>query len=400
MDIIKPSRKLNIDEVTLAQPKPLRGGSYFTKILNNGKPLYIQLSSCKTKQGIVETGKKIYTDLMFSSENQQDVEFIDWIEHIETMCHKLIFQKKDIWFHDNEHLDITDIEGVFSSPLRLYRSGRYYLLRVKINKGYQNKQTCMVYDENETILTLKDIKKDSSIVTLLCFEGIRFSSRSFQLDISLKQVMVMEDRDTSFLDNCMIKINKNNSKENVVSENVSENISREVSSKDLEEKSKHVDISEAPLEEKNNQEEEIQDNVSVEDNIQQCLDNIINIVVEDEKNTEEQQHVEQQHVEQQHVEQQHVDEENVKSTNNENNELEEVEINLEEIKDNISLKEPNEVYIEIYKVAKEKAKQARKHAIETYLEAQNIKNTYMLHDLDSSDDDEELNFDISPTHSQ
>ena len=68
--------------------------------------------------------------------------------------------------------------------------------------------------------------------------------------------------------------------------------------------------------------------------------------------------------------------------------LEEVEINLDEIKENISLKEPNEVYIEIYRVAKEKAKQARKVAIETYLEAQNIKNTYMLNDLDSSDDED------------
>ena len=85
----------------------------------------------------------------------------------------------------------------------------------------------------------------------------------------------------------------------------------------------------------------------------------------------------------------------MKRINNENIGLEEVEINLEEIKENISLKEPNEVYIEIYKVAKEKAKQARKHAIETYLEAQNIKNTYMLHDIDSSDDDEEFDVDIS-----
>lgn len=373
MDIIKPSRKLNIDNVTLAQPKPLRGGSYFTKILNNGKPLYIQLSSCKTKQGIVETGKKIYTDLMFSSENQQDIEFIDWIEHIESMCHKLIFQKKDIWFHDNEHLDITDIEGVFSSPLRLYKSGRYYLLRVKINKGFQNKQTCMVYDENETILTLKDIKKDSSIVTLLCFEGIRFSSRSFQMDITLKQVMVMEDKDTSFLDNCMIKINKHN---------LNEVTPNEVTPKNLEE---------TVLEEEKEKEKEMNNSVDetlVQNNIQQCLDNIINKVVEEENK---------ENVISEQKEDEIVENEMVENSKNENNGLEEVEINLEEIKENISLKEPNEVYIEIYKVAKEKAKQARKHAIETYLEAQNIKNTYMLHDIDSSDDDEEIDFKISPT---
>ena len=209
MEIIKPNKKLNIDKVTLGQPKPLRGGSYFTKILNNGKPLFIQLSSCKTKQGIVETGKKIYTDLMFSSENNEDVEFIDWIENLEELCHKLIFNKKDIWFHDNEQLDLTDIEGAFSSPLRLYKSGRYYLLRVKINKSLGNKQTCMVYDEKETILSLKDITKDSTIVTLLCFEGIRFSSRSFQLDITLKQVMIMDEKEPLLMNNCMIKINDN-----------------------------------------------------------------------------------------------------------------------------------------------------------------------------------------------
>ena len=383
MDIIKPGKKLNIEQVTLTQPKPLRGGSYFTKMLNNGKPLYIQLSSCKTKQGIIETGKKIYTDLMFSSENQQDVEFIDWMEHIESMCHKLIFQKKDIWFHDNEHLDITDIEGVFSSPLRLYKSGRNYLLRVKINKGYQNKQTCMVYDENETILTLKDIKKESSIVTLLCFEGIRFSSRSFQMDITLKQVMIMEDRDSILLDNCMIKINKN--------------IPKELVSIVLEEKTKHVDVIEPLKKVKVAKQEE-----QISDDVQQCLDSIINDVEANVEDVEDVEDVEANVEDVEYVEDVEDVEANVemKRINNENNGLEEVEINLEEIKENISLKEPNEVYIEIYKVAKEKAKQARKHAIETYLEAQNIKNTYMLHDIDSSDDDEEFDVDISPTHSQ
>ena len=53
----------------------------------------------------------------------------------------------------------------------------------------------------------------------------------------------------------------------------------------------------------------------------------------------------------------------------------------------IKLKEPNEVYIEIYRAAREKAKKARKMAVETYLEAMNIKNTYMLDDIDSSDDE-------------
>ena len=51
----------------------------------------------------------------------------------------------------------------------------------------------------------------------------------------------------------------------------------------------------------------------------------------------------------------------------------------------ITLKRPNEVYYEIYKIAKDKAKQHKKAAITHYLEAKQIKNTYHLEDLDDSD---------------
>jgi hypothetical protein len=66
---------------------------------------------------------------------------------------------------------------------------------------------------------------------------------------------------------------------------------------------------------------------------------------------------------------------------------------LEDISDNflvkttneIKLKKPNEVYWEIYKIAKQKAKQHKKAAISAYLEAKNIKKTYLLEDMDNSD---------------
>jgi hypothetical protein len=51
------------------------------------------------------------------------------------------------------------------------------------------------------------------------------------------------------------------------------------------------------------------------------------------------------------------------------------------------LKQPNEVYLELYKKAREKAKQCRIAAIEAYLEAKQIKTKYMLFDEDESDDD-------------
>ena len=50
-----------------------------------------------------------------------------------------------------------------------------------------------------------------------------------------------------------------------------------------------------------------------------------------------------------------------------------VEINLENNLETFTLKQPNQVYLELYKTAREKAKQAKKNAIIAYLEAKNIK---------------------------
>ena len=70
--------------------------------------------------------------------------------------------------------------------------------------------------------------------------------------------------------------------------------------------------------------------------------------------------------------------------------LEEVVFNAAELRDTVSLKDPSEVYMELYIKAREKAKQAKKAAIEAYLEAKNIKQTYLLDELEESDDDSEF----------
>ena len=53
----------------------------------------------------------------------------------------------------------------------------------------------------------------------------------------------------------------------------------------------------------------------------------------------------------------------------------------------LTLKKPNQVYFELYKEARNKAKQAKKNAILVYLEAKNIKKTYMIENINDSDSD-------------
>jgi len=88
--------------------------------------------------------------------------------------------------------------------------------------------------------------------------------------------------------------------------------------------------------------------------------------------------------------------EELKSEKNESNILEEFNLNtnLDNL-ESITLKKPNQVYYEIYKEARQKAKKAKREAIVAFLEAKNIKKTYMLDNLDESDSDSDINSDIS-----
>jgi hypothetical protein len=64
-----------------------------------------------------------------------------------------------------------------------------------------------------------------------------------------------------------------------------------------------------------------------------------------------------------------------------------IDINLDNL-ETISLKKPEKIYYDIYLKAKEKAKNARKMALEAYLELKEIKSNYMINEIDDSDEEE------------
>lgn len=74
------------------------------------------------------------------------------------------------------------------------------------------------------------------------------------------------------------------------------------------------------------------------------------------------------------------------------NEMEEVSFPIDSLNQSepIQLKERNDIYYEMYYEARRKAKMAKEMALNCYLEAKNIKNTYMLNDLQDTDSDENI----------
>ena len=55
----------------------------------------------------------------------------------------------------------------------------------------------------------------------------------------------------------------------------------------------------------------------------------------------------------------------------------------------LNLKNANEIYLDIYNEARKKAKEAKLEAVQQYLMAKRIKQTYLLNEIDLSDSDDE-----------
>ena len=68
-------------------------------------------------------------------------------------------------------------------------------------------------------------------------------------------------------------------------------------------------------------------------------------------------------------------------------EISEIKLEIPNDKSKVELKKPNEVYLEIYKKAREKAKEARLVAIKAYLTAKEIKKQYLLDEIELSEDE-------------
>jgi len=404
----------NFNELSLAHPNGLQGGSYFTKLNINNDPLYLQTKRCKTKQGIIKTIKKTYCDLMF---DKHDTDVVNWFENLEEKMIDLIHEKRNIWFHDE--LDRDDISSAFTSPMRIYKSGKYYLLRVHLSHANilsSGEFNC--YDEKGQTVDPNSLNdQEIKVIPLIEIQGVKFSSRSFSIEINLKQLMVMNKEAESF-NKCLIKIPVSNIKESNQSEHDSldsgENNTAEkdmigIKSEDKEDKTiviKHED---------KDKDKDDDDSTDIDNNDINSLDTSSNVsslemsndgidvsdqivvdsAVDKNMESEEVKSHESENLGEKEISLE-IDDLELKSSSDD---LEEFEVSLESLATNesetIKLRKPSEVYMDIWREARKKAKQARKSAIDAYLEAKQIKTTYMINEIDNSDSEDEFDNIIS-----
>jgi hypothetical protein len=378
--IYNTDTSFDFNSLHLAKPQPFPGGNYFMRLTVSGKPLYIQPPKCIMKQGFAKSGKKYYSDFMFSNEN---TEFIEWMEKIETFCQDTIYKNSSDWFEDK--MDMGDIENYFTSPLKIYKSGKFYNLRVNIalNLG---KPLIKIYNENEEQINFQDLKENTNILSILEIKGIKCSATSFQIEFDVKQIMTVQV--SNLFEKCLFNrkpavIAPILSKPEPINETIINNQSPEVElDVKTEDETEELNDAEVIVEDvsedettneslQNNNENEINENSSEEDkNEMKLIEN--NLEKNAQENTNDVIEINEESLEKKTTE-----------------ELEEINFTLDKINedDTFKIKDKNNVYYEMYKEAKKKAKIARDLALSSILEAKRIKNTYMLEDVTDSDED-------------
>ncbi len=388
------------ENVMVNKPLSIQNGNFLMRITKNGNPLYVQTPKCHIKQpkqevslngssaennenkteGLEKTKrrpvKKNYCDFVVSNEHER---FIKWFDDLERHIQQKIFENHNKWFDID--LELEDIELSFSETLKRTKTNKSSILRT--NLPNLEKTVLKIYNEDEEEIPFESLNDAMSVMSILEIQGIKYSSRSFQIDIELKQMLVMKD--VNIFDKCIFKPTRNT-------------IPEPVSAKPLE----TFEIIENEIPKKEYEEETVEP--TTETTILDVLENSENIQIQkidtdNEDSLEKTENIDENETDKIDNEDslektENVEEDETDKINNEeslgksNFEFQEIELDLDEIpeEEKVEIKQRNTVYYEMYKEARRKAKVARDLALSSYLEAKRIKKTYMLDDIIDSDE--------------
>lgn len=422
----------NIDEQTLHKlklhsPTPVQGGSYLAKMTLNGNRILFQMPKCSTKKGVITSGKRYYCDLLFKYDNSH---VIDLIENIEMIIRDKILDRNELWFQDPPSLE--DIEYNWNDSIKQTKQNFY--LRTYVGNVKNLEKSVSVYDSNQEKITIDSILPSSNIITIIEITGLKFSSSSFHINYCLRQIMVLEEK--PIFNKCLINFSEKPSPvkkmlatEQEQSENTTDdkNETQPLQPDGLEKADDTLDISKKnnieltivddPVEENtptdtnenittspelindlgekvntDNKEEAVE---YVSDSLETLNTSSINNLAEND--TFENENIPNNGELLNSTGHQSLDleESSDASKESDNLEIKEVELDIPEEDDMFQLKKPDTVYLDIYKQALEKARDAKIKAIQAYLELREIKNKYMIQEVDEDDENfSELNFDF------
>jgi hypothetical protein len=251
-------------------------------------------------------------------------------------------------------------------------------------------QSCFIFDEENNTLPFDSVKPETLLITIIDFEGIKFTSKSFQFEINARQMLIINEK--PLFKACLIKQKKQEHNQGDKCE-------------DGEQEQLYIQVAtDADTNATAIADDAVVVSVSTKENVIEIVESSL-----PPNHLETLEHVEivesvppLEILEEPHLEElsslsslsSSVVKKNDSDDGDNCNSGELIEVTLDLEKDGqknleLVLKNPDDVYYKMYKDAKEKAKAAKNIAIEAYLAAEEIKLTYNLNNVDSSDSDDD-----------
>lgn len=369
----------NIDKghINLGTPKRIYGGSgvFFSDLSYKGSSLYIQTPLIKTKKGVIDTNNLKYTDLLFNySSNdlgKNDVtKFIEKFNSIEDIITGKIYN--DEWFNN---VSIDDVNNIYNKSVKYNKDKDTCVIRCHFDRNDE----VLIFDQDENSNSLGDIV-GNKIICILQLTGLEKRRTDVTLKILIKQVMVFQEKKEKIFKRCLITKTQTNDVSNKdssdeINNEINDEINDEINNDNVCDLENIGNKKEPDIEQIENigesvnlvSEDKDKDNNTLKQDLEEDLKDILDDIITEIP---------------------------IKKNDYDNLELIET-IKPTETETPITLKRHNQVYYDLYREARHKAKKAKKEAIIAYLEAKNIKDTYLLDDLEDLDGSDYDNDDIN-----
>lgn len=448
-----------LHNIKLHSPTPIQGGSYLAKMTLNDKPILFQMPKCSTKRGVVSSGKRYYCDLLFTYDHTNVIDFVENIEMVarDKVLDKneLWFQDppslEDIEYNWNDSIKQTKQNFYLRTYVGNVNNVEKSVSVYNSNQEKINIDSILPSSNIITIVEITGLKFSSSsfhinycLRQIMVLEEekpifnkclINFSKKPSPTSTPTPSTTLTntDEKQTDDETNDLEKTNTLSSTETQELENVDiqdtdkddsktkkfitnpltltsitslENKKGEIvdnDNKDLEilalnsqgttslmkdtheqypETDSDTETNQSPtndLEETNKTEL----NLKQSPNQQSIVDENTSKPIDDDKNADN------------HETKEDINTNINTNINKDNLEIREVDLQIPEEDELFQLKKPDTVYLDMYRQALEKAKEAKIKAIQAYLELKQIKNKYMIQEVDEDDDNfSELNFEL------
>ena len=381
----------------LGHPVRLYNGIYHSKIEYDESDLVIQLPESVLQKNVEQENMKFNGIFNFHQSDATN-NYVKFIDQLETHIRTMIFDKRNIWFQ--EPLSSEDISYFFNDTIKKSTKEdgtNSHTQRIEIARS------ASIFNEDDKKLTINDMKKDENVICLVKVKGLKFSPQSFNLDFQVQEVLIMNSiqQQNNITMPSVIEMKREDKEglEMKIEESKSEPETQDVLeiNNDADETLTNLqtdnepDYSVGTVVSDNEEDSSLGKDDVTEVNIVHAIEDKKPETVETNNNDVVEEQAQEELINNQ--------EDAIEDTENKD-ELEEYTITIDDLPKNdntednsIQIMKPNEVYYQIYREAKRKAKLAKQAAIMAYLELQNIKNRHMIVDNGSIDDSDDEGYD-------